>query len=58
MTITVTLSDEDGGTRLVAAHEGLPASVPPEDNELGWEQSLAKLAALVERPRAVPQSRS
>jgi uncharacterized protein YndB with AHSA1/START domain len=58
MTITVTLSDEDGGTRLVAAHEGLPASVPAEDNERGWEQSLAKLAALVERPRAVPQSRS
>ena len=48
MTITITLADEDGGTRLVAVHEGLPASVPAADNELGWEESLAKLAALVE----------
>ena len=50
MRITVTLADDDGGTTLSAVHEGLPASVPAEDNELGWRMSLAKLAALVERP--------
>jgi uncharacterized protein YndB with AHSA1/START domain len=48
MTITIRLADEDGGTRLDAVHEGLPDSVPAADNELGWQLSLAKLAALVE----------
>ena len=48
MTITMTLSDADGGTDLVATHEHLPAGVPAADNELGWNMSLAKLAALVE----------
>ncbi|NYJ08734.1 SRPBCC family protein [Petropleomorpha daqingensis] len=50
MTITVTLSDAaDGGTELVAVHDGLPDGVRAEDNELGWSESLARLAALVER---------
>jgi uncharacterized protein YndB with AHSA1/START domain len=50
MTITVTLSDAaDGGTELVAVHEGLPDGVREEDNELGWHESLARLAALVEK---------
>jgi uncharacterized protein YndB with AHSA1/START domain len=48
MTITVTLADADGGTELVAVHEGLPDGVRPEDNELGWNESLDRLAALVE----------
>lgn len=49
MTITVTLTDAaDGGTDFVAVHEGLPSSVTPEDNELGWRESLDRLAALVE----------
>jgi uncharacterized protein YndB with AHSA1/START domain len=48
MTVTFTLSDEGDGTRLEAAHEGVPDSVPPADNELGWQLSLAKLAHLVE----------
>jgi uncharacterized protein YndB with AHSA1/START domain len=49
MTITVTLADaEDGGTELVAVHEGLPSGVREEDNELGWTESLTRLAALVE----------
>src|SRR3954463_309125 len=48
-TITITLTDAaDGGTDLVAVHEGLPDSVRPEDNELGWNESLDRLAALVE----------
>lgn len=48
MTITFTLTDADGGTELLAVHDGLPSGVPPSDNELGWQMSLAKLAALVE----------
>ena len=49
MTITVMLTDaEDGGTELVAVHEGLPSGVREEDNELGWTESLTRLAALVE----------
>jgi uncharacterized protein YndB with AHSA1/START domain len=48
MTISLTLTDADGGTDLLAVHEGLPSGVSPADNELGWRLSLAKLAALVE----------
>lgn len=50
MTITIMLSDADGGTDLVAVHEGLPPGVAPEDNLAGWRESLARLAALVETP--------
>jgi hypothetical protein len=42
------LADVDGATELVAVHEGLPSGVPPDQNELGWQSSLSKLAALVE----------
>jgi uncharacterized protein YndB with AHSA1/START domain len=48
MTITITLTDADGGTDLSAVHENLPASVAPEDNELGWQESLDRLAGLLE----------
>ena len=48
MQITIILADADGGTELVAIHENLPPGVAPADNELGWQESLAKLAALVE----------
>src|SRR3954470_22014193 len=49
MTITITLSDAaDGGTALVAVHDGLPSGVRPEDNELGWREALDRLAVLVE----------
>jgi uncharacterized protein YndB with AHSA1/START domain len=48
MTSTITLSDADGGTELVAVHDGLPPGVSPGDNELGWREALARLAALVE----------
>ena len=48
MTMTITLREEDGGTELTAVHEGVPAGVPPEDNELGWRMALDRLAALVE----------
>jgi uncharacterized protein YndB with AHSA1/START domain len=45
MTITITLSDADGGTDVLAVHDGLPRGVPPADNEAGWREALAKLAA-------------
>jgi uncharacterized protein YndB with AHSA1/START domain len=49
MTITTTLTDAaDGGTEILAVHDGLPRGVSPADNETGWRMSLAKLAALVE----------
>src|SRR6266536_3162465 len=48
MTITFTLADTDGGTNLMAVHDGLPRGVSPADNETGWRMALAKLAALVE----------
>jgi uncharacterized protein YndB with AHSA1/START domain len=48
MTMTITLRDSDGGTELVAVHEGVPPGVAPEDNELGWRMALDRLASLVE----------
>ena len=48
MTITITLTDADGGTEVLAVHDGLPRGLSPIDNEVGWRSSLAKLAALVE----------
>ncbi len=48
MTITYSLADADGGTDLLAVHDGLPRGLPPADNEAGWRSSLEKLAALVE----------
>ena len=53
MTITYTLTDAaNAGTDLHALHEGLPDGVSPADNELGWQMSLSKLAALVEKPNS------
>lgn len=48
MTITIALSDADGGTEILAVHDGLPPGLSAADNEAGWQSSLAKLAALVE----------
>lgn len=48
MTITVTLVEVDGGTDVIAVHDGVPSGVPLADNEEGWRMSLAKLAAFVE----------
>jgi uncharacterized protein YndB with AHSA1/START domain len=45
---TITLADADGGTDLVAVHEGLPPGVWPLDNETGWRMALEKLAALAQ----------
>lgn len=48
MTITFTLEDAFGGTSLTGVQENLPPAVALADNELGWSQSLSKLARLVE----------
>jgi uncharacterized protein YndB with AHSA1/START domain len=49
MTITLRLADADGGgTQLTAEHDGLPSGVRPEDNEVGWRESLDRLAALLD----------
>jgi uncharacterized protein YndB with AHSA1/START domain len=48
MTITMTLTESDGGTDLAAVHEGVPPGVAPADNELGWRESLHRLATLLE----------
>jgi uncharacterized protein YndB with AHSA1/START domain len=49
MTVTITLTDADGGTDLEYVHEGIPSAVPAADNETGTRMALEKLAALVER---------
>jgi uncharacterized protein YndB with AHSA1/START domain len=55
MTVTYTLADAgDGGTLLTGTHENLPSGVRPEDNELGWCQSIGKLARLVEENPGAP----
>ncbi len=47
--MTITLTDADGGgTDVLAVHDGLPRGLPTADNEAGWREALAKLAALVE----------
>ncbi len=50
MTITISLGDVEGATELVAVHDGLPIGVSPADNEVGWHEALARLAAHVESP--------
>jgi hypothetical protein len=48
MTVTTTLRDVDGGTEIEGVHEGLPPGVAPADNETGYSEAYARLAALVE----------
>ncbi|MFI2435387.1 SRPBCC domain-containing protein [Streptomyces sp. NPDC018693] len=48
MTMTTTLTDEDGGTAVLIVHEGLPDAVSAEDNTTGTRMALANLARLVE----------
>lgn len=48
MTLTISLTDSDGGTEVEALHEGLPPGVPLVDNETGTRMALDKLAALAE----------
>ena len=48
MTVTFTLTEADGGTDVLGAHDNLPPGVAPADNETGWRMALEKLARLVE----------
>jgi len=49
MTMRFRLRDVvDGHTEVVAEHEGLPDGVSVEDNETGFREALARLAALLE----------
>ena len=49
MTITISFAGADGGgADVLAVHDRLPPGVPIADNEVGWREALAKLAALVE----------
>lgn len=50
MRITTILSAVGRATALTVLHEGLPSGVTPSENEEGWRQSLAKLAALLGGP--------
>jgi uncharacterized protein YndB with AHSA1/START domain len=48
MTVTVTLTKVLCGTELNVVQEGIPAVIPTEMCYLGWQESLAQLARLVE----------
>ena len=48
MVTTVTLKAVSCGTELSAVQEGIPAVIPAEMCYLGWQESLAQLARLVE----------
>jgi len=48
MTTTVTLKPVVCGTELNVVQEGIPAAIPVEMCYLGWQESLAQLAKLVE----------
>ena len=48
MRTTVTLKRVSCGTDLTIVQEGIPEAIPPEICYLGWQESLAQLAKLVE----------
>ena len=52
MTMTTTLADAAGGTRVTVRHDGIPDGVAAADNETGTRMALEKLTDLVEgQPR-------
>ena len=48
MQTTVTLTQVSCGTNLDIVQEGVPEAIPVEMCYLGWQESLAQLATLVE----------
>jgi uncharacterized protein YndB with AHSA1/START domain len=48
MQVTITLAQVSCGTELNIVQEGLPDVIPLEGCYLGWQESLAQLASLVE----------
>ncbi len=49
MQTTVSLKQVSSGTELNVVQEGVPEAIPLEMCYLGWQESLAQLANLVER---------
>jgi uncharacterized protein YndB with AHSA1/START domain len=48
MTVTVSLTEVSCGTEIRIQQEGVPEAIPLEMCYLGWQESLAQLANLVE----------
>lgn len=48
MTVTVTLREVSVGTEINITQEGVPDMIPAEACYLGWQESMMKLAKLVE----------
>ena len=48
MQVTISLKKVSCGTDLTIMQEGVPEVIPPEACYLGWQESLALLAQLVE----------
>lgn len=48
MTVTVTLNAVSSGTEMSVVQEGIPDAIPTDACYLGWQESLRKLARLVE----------
>ncbi len=48
MTVTVTLKAVSVGTELTVVQEGIPGVIPLDGCYLGWQESLAQLAKVVE----------
>jgi hypothetical protein len=48
MQVTITLKKVTVGTEVNIVQEGVPAVIPPDACYLGWQESLAQLATLVE----------
>jgi len=47
MTMTTSLRAGDGGTEVSIRYDGLPSSIPAEDNDEGTRQALEKLSRFV-----------
>ena len=54
MQVTISLKPVSCGTELSVIQEGVPAVIPAEMCYLGWQESLALLALLVEAKIPVP----
>ena len=48
MKVTVSLKKVSVGTEVNIVQEGIPDAIPPDACTLGWQESLALLAKLVE----------
>lgn len=48
MTVTISFKEVSCGTELSIKQEGIPDMIPTEMCYLGWQESLIKLAQLVE----------